>query len=187
MIGKLDPHQAKGTGTLKDAIRIGLDEAFTALEESFHGLTDEQAWAFPIPGRHNITTLIMHSLENLDVYACQFQTGNLTVEHEERFDIWRIADGEIPAAGDDLPTCAEMLHRLEAIREAATAALDKAGQEDLTGPRQAASWWTDAGKNSADAYMRTIGHTMAHVRQIWLLRGVLGRQEGDTWPEQHWA
>ena len=187
MIGKLDPHQAKGTCTLKDAIRMGLDEAFTALEESFHGLTDEQAARLPVPGRHNITTLIMHALENLDVYTCQFQTGSLALDHEQRFNIWRIAEGEIPAPCQDLPTCTEMLRRLKTIREAGLAALEEAAEEDLAGPRCAPPWWHDDGKNSADAYMRTLWHTMAHVRQIWLLRGILGWEKAGTWPEQHWA
>jgi hypothetical protein len=39
----------------------------------------------------------------------------------------------------------------------------------------------------SDAYMRTICHTMAHVRQIWLLRGALGLTDGKSWPRQHWA
>ncbi len=36
-------------------------------------------------------------------------------------------------------------------------------------------------------YMWTIFHTMAHSRQIWLLRGALGLTDGRSWPQQHWA
>ena len=41
VIGRLQPGQAKNTD-LKGAIAIGLDEALTALEESFFDLTDER-------------------------------------------------------------------------------------------------------------------------------------------------
>ena len=40
-IGRFEPREAKQTD-LKQALAIGLDEAFTAPEESFRGLTDEQ-------------------------------------------------------------------------------------------------------------------------------------------------
>ena len=45
MIGKLEPKFAKNTD-LKAAIAIGLDEALTALEESFYDLDDQHLWAF---------------------------------------------------------------------------------------------------------------------------------------------
>ena len=31
-----------------------------------------------------------------------------------------------------------------------------------------------------------MGHTMAHVRQIWLMRGAMGLTDKDGWPVQHW-
>ena len=38
------------------------------------------------------------------------------------------------------------------------------------------SWWFEEqpSKVRADAFMRAIFHTLAHVRQIWYLRGLLG-------------
>jgi hypothetical protein len=41
--------------------------------------------------------------------------------------------------------------------------------------------------NRGDFLKRTIFHTMAHVRQIWLLRGALGLTDGKSWPQQHYA
>ena len=38
-----------------------------------------------------------------------------------------------------------------------------------------------------DACLRATWHVMTHVRQIWLLRGVLGLTDAGGWPEQHWA
>ncbi len=186
VIGKHEPGQATST-TLKGAIRIGLDEAPTALEESLHGLTDAQLWAFPLPDRHNITTIAMHAIENLDHYVCAFQTGRWTLEHEDRFDMWQHSPAAVRSLMVGLPSCRDLVKRIGAIREAAMPALDKATELDLLGPRHADRRWTDLGRTSADAYMRTICHTMAHVRQIWLLRGILGLTDTDGWPEQHWA
>jgi len=54
---------------LKGAILIGLDEALTALAESFADLTDEQVGRFPMPERNNIAWIVMHCLESLHEYA----------------------------------------------------------------------------------------------------------------------
>ena len=185
VIGRLEPGMAKQTD-LKKAIAIGLDEALTALEESVFGLTDEQARAFPLPGRNNIVGIVMHLQQNLDCYACRFQAGAWTLEHDERFDLWGRPEGA-PPPSEDLPTVAEMLGRLHAIRSAAEAALGPATEAELLGSRCCEHHWLEQGRTAADAYLRTIMHAMAHVRQIWLLRGALGLTDRDGWPEQHWA
>ena len=185
-IGNDHAEQAQQTD-LRRAIFIGLDEAMTALEESFYDLTDEQVWGFAFPDRHNITTLLMHCQENLDVYACEFQTGRKVLEHEERFDVWAHGPAEVREAMTDLPSVVVMRERLHKLRETAMAALESAAHDDLLGPRHCLPWWIEQGKTAADAYMRTIMHTMSHVRQIWLMRGAMGLTDADGWPEQHWA
>ena len=84
---RTEPRQARGIN-LKEALAIGLDEAFSALSESLHGLTDEQLWAFPLEDRHNIVTLSEHCLQCLDLYGCEVHGQDLTFKAEERFDIW---------------------------------------------------------------------------------------------------
>ena len=185
-IGRPGPGQATNT-TLKEALHIGLDEALTALEESLRGLTDEQIWAFPFPDRHNVATIAMHAIENLDHYACAFQIGRWALKHEDRFDMWQHSPAEVRDRMVNLPTYDNLLSRIRAIREAATPALEQATERDLLGPRHADDWWKEKGRTSTDAYMRTIFHTMAHVRQIWFMRGVLGLTDKEGWPEQHWA
>ena len=184
MIGKHNPKAARNTGFV-EAIRIGLDEAFTALEEAFYDLTDEQIQSFPIPGRNNIGWIVMHTLQNLDTYANAFQTGEGTFGHEERWDLWRCSEDQRPKPGDLFPSKKEMLDALRAVRDSAMEGIAVAVESDLKGSRMAESWWGE--RTSADAYMRTIYHTMAHVRQIWLLRGALGITDGNSWPRQHWA
>lgn len=58
--------QTAGNTRLKKTITIGLEEVLTALEESFHDLTDQQAQGFPVPSENNIAWIVMHCLDNLD-------------------------------------------------------------------------------------------------------------------------
>jgi len=186
MIGQEKPNAARNTD-LKGAIRIGLDECTTALEEALTGLTDEQAWGFPLPGRHNITTVVMHCLENLSNHGLYLQTGESLLEREERFDMWSHSPEQLRPMQYDLPSVSDMIEKLRELREATIIGLEAAGEEDLLGPRTDSQWYADWERTSADAYMRTIMHTMAHVRQIWMLRGVMGLTDEEGWPLQHWA
>ena len=187
VVGRSEPKKAK-VGSLKDSLAVGLDEALTALEESFHDLTDEQAWARPCRARHCIATMVMHVQHNIDINACQLQTGKFVLDHDDRFNIWRRPDPNLPARQKDLPPVTTLLERHRALAAAAKAGLEAASEEDLLGPRKAAGmdWWEEHKRNSAEAYARVIWHTMAHVRQIWLLRGVMGLTDKDGWPEQHY-
>ena len=187
VVGRFEPKAAK-VGSLRDSLAVGLDEALTALEESFHDLTDEQAWARPCAERHTITTMVMHVHQNADVHTCQLQTGKLVLEHDDRFNIWREPPADQPPGQEGLPTVAEMLERHRALAAAAKAGLEAASEEDLLGVRMAGGtdWVDEHGRNSAEAYARVIWHTMAHVRQIWLIRGIMGLTDKDGWPEQHY-
>lgn len=170
-----------------DAVRIALDEVLTALEECLAGLTDEQVWAFPLPGRHCIASIVMHCQENLDVYACLCQTGVACLEHDPRFDLWRWPEDQVPGPMPDMPGAAMLVERAKAIRAAAMPGIEAATSGELAGRRHCPDWWVARGKNAADAYLRTIHHTQAHVRQIWLMRGAMGLTDTDGWAEQHWA
>lgn len=186
MMGRHEPKQARNTD-LRGAIVVGLDECMTALEEAFHDLSDEQIWGIPLPDRHNITTIVMHCLGNLNEYALRVQSGESVIDHEERFDMWSHPPEELHALQRHLPPVREMVGQLHALREAIFRALEAASEDELRGPRDVTDWYARFDRISADAYMRTIMHTMAHVRQIWMLRGVMGLTDKNGWPEQHWA
>ena len=180
-IGKHDCKIAHDTD-FKQAIAIGLDEALIALEESFYDLSDEEIQSFPVAGQNNIAWIVMHSLDNLDDCANGCPSGQRTFPAEWRWNLWGCRPEERPKPGDRFPPKEEMLALLRGVREAAMATLDTTEEPVLTErsiphPRK---------KSRADFYMRTIYHTMSHVRQIWLLRGALGLADGP-WPEQHWA
>ena len=179
---------AKNTD-LRKAIEIGFDEAFTSLAESFHDLSDEQALAFPLEGHKNVAWIVMHSLRNLDEYG-PYTLRYLSWEGEGDHRTWSIDWREYkdrfgmeaePRPGDEFPPVAEMMKMLRTIESCTRQVLAGLSSEDLRKPVR--DWWAAA----ADACMRTIWHTMAHVRQIWLLRGAMGWSEGQSRPRQHWA
>jgi hypothetical protein len=172
---------------LKAAIAIGLDESFTSLRESLTDLEDRQAWAFPIEGRNSIAWIALHAMQNLDLHAyfTLYFLINDDQPHRNLTTDWgaypNIGYGDEPSPSDELPTVSELIDLLNRIESNANQVLDQLSSDDLQRPVQ--DWWEYA----ADACMRTIWHTMAHVRQIWALRGALGAVKGDIWPYQHWA
>jgi len=174
--------------TLKEALAIGLDEAFTALDEAVAGLTDEQLWAYPLESRHNIVTLVEHTLQCFDLYGCEAQGRPLTFEPEERFDIWHHDPATLRSQMGDLPTVVEERERIAAVRAAVMESLEQTSAEALGQPNSQ-SWWFEEHPERvrADAFIRSSSHCMAHVRQIWFLRGRLGLTDAEGWPEQHWA
>ncbi len=183
MLEKHLPRKKEDAG-FKDVLSFTLDDAMTALEESFHDLTDDQLQRFPISGRNNIAWIVMHCLWHLSGYAGFFQTGKRDIPHERRWDLWQCSPEERPKPGDTFPTRDQMLALLERVHATVEVGLETATEEDLHTRRFAEHWWK---RTAADAYLRTIEHTQAHVRQIWLLRGALGLTDGDSqrWPQQH--
>jgi len=163
---------------------VSINEAMTALAESFHDLDDEQLSAYAIPGHHNIASLVMHVLSNLDVYAVGAQGMPRVTPHDLRWDFYDHPEHS-PTPGEPCPTRAELTGAFSAVRKAATETMQQADERDLL--RLRAPGNREESGNSADRYVRTIFHTMAHVRQIWPLRGALGLVDGTTWPQQHWA
>jgi hypothetical protein len=186
IIGRHQPKLARDTD-LAGAVRIGFDEAFTALEESFSDLDDAQVFAFPIRHRNNIAWTVMHTLQNLDEYGNQVLgspeiTGKAKHlrDHAYRWGLWQCAPEERPQPGEDYPGVEELLAYLTEVRAQVEEVLSGITDEQLARP--VGDW-----PRAADAAMRTIWHTMTHVRQIWLLRGALGVTDGEWWPRQHWA
>jgi hypothetical protein len=181
MLSKHLPQKEQHAG-FKDSLSITLDEAMTALEESFRDLTDDQLQRFPISGRNNIAWIVMHCLSHLSEYAGFIQTGQRDIPYERRWYLWQCSPEERPKPGDAFPSRDQMLGLLERVHATAEAGLEAATEEDLHTRRFAEHWWK---RTAADAYLRTVCHTQAHVRQIWLLRGALGLTDGRSWPQQH--
>ena len=187
-IGKHKPNIATRTD-LRKAIHIGLDECMTAFEECFHDLTDEEVWrSRPIPNRHNVGTIVMHALANLNFYALQINGSRSLLEEEKWFDLERHSPQELDEMQERVPTVPDVVELLHKTRDAISALLESTSDDQLLSPRLGSMWFDrHPGRTVADAYMRTIMHTTAHVRQIWLLRGAIGATGKKIWPRQHWA
>ncbi len=164
---------------LKAACFIGLDEALTALEESICDLNDEQVRAFPIAERNNIVWIVMHCFEVLDWYANNIRRReeDRTYPYDPRWE-W---NSKRPQPGEPFPTQVELMGLLKKISDKAREQVAAVSEDELRKP------FGDPEKLRSDAYMRAVYHTMAHVRQIWLLRGALGLTDGKSWPDQHWS
>ncbi len=82
-IGRHECSVARNTD-FRQAIAIGLDEALTALEESFYDLDDRQMRAFAIRKHNCIAWIVVHTLQNLDEYTYQAESESTLVHDGER-------------------------------------------------------------------------------------------------------
>jgi hypothetical protein len=185
-IGKHEPVQSAKVAP-KDALGMLLEEALVALEECFHDLSDAQIAAKPLPGRHNIATLVGHLLMSADMYAAHLAAGKMSMEHQPRFDIWKYSEEQLRDQQGNLPTRDELLTRLRSLRETALAYVKAAGEADLRSDRNLPEWYRARGRTQTDSILRLIGHVQAHVRQVWLCRGAMGLKDTEGWPQQHLA
>ena len=180
-----DAHMARAMD-LQKAVRMSLDESHLALAEAYFDLTDEQFHAYPIEGRHNICTIVVHLLQQQDEFnaVLQQQRGIEVAEgwqhfvHQERFGLWGLPPEKLPKPGDEFPSVAQVRERHEALRDSLLANLDTLTTEDLMGPDQ--HW-----PHLADRFFRALWHAQCHLRQIWLWRGMMGL--GEPIPVQFYA
>ena len=187
VMGRFEPAQSQHVD-LKQVLRIGLDEAMTAIEECLMGLTDQQFWAFPIENRHNIVTLVEHLLDAIDLFACEVQADKKVLEHDHtRFDIARRSPAEVRPFMVNLPSVKDVLARLGMLRKAVMRIFDDLESKQLFEQPVGCWFFEEFDKTRADAYMRCITHAHPHIRQMWLLRGLLGLTDQARWPQQHWA
>jgi len=182
-----EERMARGMDLIK-AMRYGLDECLIALGESYPDLADEDFWRYPVSGRHNVVTLVMHCLQQHDDF-----NGNLQVEldergpyrdwhflpHGERFELWGVPQERLPRKGDVFPTVTQVCDWHEAIHQRLMANIDRIPEEVFL-TKSVGPW-----PCLCDLFFRATYHTNAHVRQIWLLRGTMGLT--DPWPRQHYA
>ncbi|MHB9026535.1 MAG: DinB family protein [Armatimonadota bacterium] len=180
-------HQRAHDTDLMKSMRMGVDECLLALRESYADLSDEEFRCFPLPDRHNIVTLVMHCLQQLDEYNgnLQFRRGDRLdyddwhfTPREERFHLADVPSKRLPKPGDDFPSVTQVLALHDKIRAAMLYNMAMIPEEEFLTPLHL---WP----RLCDIFFRATYHTNAHVRQIWLLRGLMGHS--TTWPEQHYA
>jgi hypothetical protein len=188
MTNEHKPKQAWDTG-LQESLSMALDEAFTALHESFGDLSDDDFGRYPIKGRHNVVTIVMHCLQQFDDFngmllaklGKEADYGYRFLQHEERFELWGVSQDKLPKPGDDFPGVGEVSEAWSKISNSVLENVHQLDEVALIAPAPA-RW-----PRLCDPFFRAVFHTTAHIRQIWLLRGALGLTDGTSWPRQHWA
>ncbi|MDP6361078.1 MAG: DinB family protein [Planctomycetota bacterium] len=172
---------------LVKSMRMGMDECHVALRESYADLADKEFWSYPLEGRNNIVTIIMHCLQQHDDF-----NGNLQsrlnrrarhewhfLKHEERFGLWGLPPEKLPKPGDVFPSVNEVVALHDELHENIIRNMTELPAEEFeSGP--AGQW-----PKLCDMFFRGIYHVNAHIRQIWFLRGLMGIDR--RYPLQHFA
>ncbi len=172
---------------LKLAMFMDVDEVLIALREAYADLTNEQFQAYPVSGRHNIATLVVHCLQQADEFNGYLQRHRgikvryewQFMKHEIRFHLWEVPAELLPKPGDKFPSVKKVLGHLDEIHQAILVNMEALAEEDFV--KTPVGQWP----RLCDPFFRMSHHFNAHTRQIWLLRGHLGLV--SPWPGQHYA
>ena len=172
---------------LRKSMLMGIDECHIALKESYCDLNDKQFRQFPVKKRNNIVSIVMHCLQQHDDFNgnLQYRRGMKAkyewhfLKHEERFKLWGVPEEKLPKPGDKFPTVAEVMMNHEEVHRNIIKNISELTEEDFT------SSGVGPWPRLCDIFFRAIYHTNSHVRQIWLLRGIM--KVTGKWPEQHYA
>ena len=172
---------------LKKSMLMGIDESLIALKESYCDLNDEEFRRFPLASHNNIVTIVMHCLQQHDDF-----NGNLQhkrgikakhewhfLKHEERFGLWGLPEEKLPKPGDEFPSVAEVIRHHDAIHTNIIKNISELSEEDFT------SSGVGPWPRLCDMFFRAVYHANSHIRQIWLLKGIL--KIDGSWPTQHYA
>ena len=168
----------------KLATIFGLEEMFRALKESFADLSNEELWAFPVEGRLNIATYVMHCLDTAATFGVHCHTDK-RIQMESRWDLYgcSVRGEKPPKPGDSFPTVDEILGKYDEIQTETLRGIEDASEDDLLHPPLREQ---DVDPRRINAYLRIVFHTLVHVRQVWLLRGAMGLADKKGWPKQDW-
>jgi len=176
-------HRIARAADLGRGLSIGLDEAHLALREAYEDLSDEQFHAYPVEGRQNAVSIVMHVLQQHDRFNSHLERRlrgreQLLLDQEERFDIGGAEPERLPGPEDEFPSVAEVVRAHRRLHERLLENVEAASDDDLASPGPG-----DRPRLS-DILFCAVHHANAHTRQIWHLRGVMG---AGGWPHQHCA
>lgn len=170
--------------SLATVLECMLDEVRLALRECMSGLTHDQLWSHPIPGRHSIGVITEHLLYALDSYCGELQTGKMAYEHEPAFSVYGMTIEEIENGITNRFTAGEFFERIDRVCDSAVAGVHGISDSEMLGPRHAFELSEVVDRSGLEFCLGGIFHAHGHIRQIWLLRGAMGlTTEGEhQWP-----
>lgn len=173
--------------TVQKSMRYGLDECLTAMHEAVSDLTSEEFHSFPKGYDLNIVVHTMHCLQQVDDFNGNLQEilnrvlpyGWRHMEPESRYNLWGISREEWPKPGDTFPSVGEAVTFLDILHADLMKNIEDI-DEDAFINRPAGKW-----PRMCDMFFRAIYHLNSHIREIWMIRGILGVTK--RWPVQHYA
>ena len=160
---------------LKTYVLHQLREIKREMLKAVEGLSQDDLTSHE-PGDHSpIAWIVQHCCVNIDFFVHKGITGQLHLDHDERFLTWPLTD---PKPGDAYPSAAELADRWRGICDAAGKALEGIPPERLQQPSRS----SDPSEPLVESCLRVINHQNVHLRQIWC---ILGRRRVDEkWPTQ---
>ncbi len=165
--------------TRKEILVFQLRECRNEIANALDGLTAEQFAEQALPGRNHVGWIVCHCMNNFDFFLHQRQTGE-SMLGGARYEPFA-AHGRTPP-GDDNPA-PDFTDLTRAADEVFRACIEViAGLLDDAFGEKPPYWHHETFESTAGTCVRVINHSNAHLRQIWLLRGVMDAP--DPWPVQ---
>ena len=173
--------------TVQKSMTYGLDECLTAMHEAVSDLETEELHAFPDRYDLNIVVHTMHCLQQIDDFNGNLQEilgrklrfGWHHIKHEDRYNLWGVPREKWPKSGDVFPEADEVRRILETLQVDMMQNIDDIDDSEFVN-RPIGRW-----PHLCDIFFRATYHLNSHIREIWMIRGVLGITK--RWPRQHYA
>jgi len=166
--------------TRKEILIFQLREARNEFLNALDDLTQEQLVARPIPERNNIGWIVCHCLHNFDFFLQQRQTNKSLMTKDGKYGKLAVYGWKPPAEDNPPPDFTGLSSALDEVFGACIDII--AGLEEEALDNLPPYWHHKNFESTAGNCVRVINHSNTHLRQIWLLRGVLG--DKDHWPGQ---
>ena len=165
--------------TRKEILVFQLRECRNEIANALDGLTVEQFAEQAIPGRNPIGWIVCHCMNNFDLFLHRGHTGTFILR-DVGFDAFADYGSKPPRDDNPAPDFTDLTRAADEVFRACIEVI--AGLPDDAFGEKPPYWHHETFESTAGTCVRVINHSNAHLRQIWLLRGVMGAP--DPWPVQ---
>jgi hypothetical protein len=163
--------------TRKDILLNQLAECRNEMANTLTDL-DETHLAHSVDGHNCIGWIVAHCMRNFDHFLFAQHTGDWRMK--DRYPDLGTWASEPPSDINPTPDLTDLAKKADEQLGTAIAVLGDLTEEQLSDA--APHWNHELFESTASNCVRVINHTNAHLRQIMLVRGVLGLV--DPWPVQ---
>lgn len=164
--------------TRKEILLCQLGECRNEFANALDGLTPEQLAAQPIPGKNSVGWIVAHCMRNFDFFLIELQTGHSRLDTAApEIKRWQ---SDPPGEDNPPPDLANLARQADEQFSAAVELVERLDEDAFSRP--APAWRHELYETTAGNCVRVINHSNAHMRQIWLLRGLM--EADKPWPTQ---